>query len=110
MEAVISFDPAYRSQNLGYWAEAGRLLGVDQPSLSEIYDSGGGSTVFEIGGLNLTQQVIASSGDDPQEILRKLKSLGPEAGDWLISELERLEVGKYGRRTGHRRIYRVRGS
>ena len=27
-EAVISFNPAYRSQNLSYWAEAGRMLGA----------------------------------------------------------------------------------
>lgn len=28
MEAVISFDPAYREQNIGYWYEAGQMLGV----------------------------------------------------------------------------------
>ena len=28
MEAVISFDPAYHAENVGYWAKAGKLLGV----------------------------------------------------------------------------------
>lgn len=28
-EAVISFDPAYRNENLSYWAQAGRMLGAD---------------------------------------------------------------------------------
>lgn len=28
MEAVISFDPAYRDENIGYWLESGKLLGV----------------------------------------------------------------------------------
>ena len=28
MEAVISFDPAYHDQNVGYWKQAGKLLGV----------------------------------------------------------------------------------
>lgn len=28
MEAVISFDPAYREENIGYWKQAGKLLGV----------------------------------------------------------------------------------
>lgn len=28
MEAVISFDPAYREENVGYWQQAGKLLGV----------------------------------------------------------------------------------
>ncbi len=32
-EVAISFDPAYRKQNIGYWQEAGELLGV--------YDGGG---------------------------------------------------------------------
>jgi hypothetical protein len=27
-EAVISFDPRYRTQNLGYWMQAGKMLGV----------------------------------------------------------------------------------
>ena len=28
MEAVISFDPAYHDENVGYWEQAGKLLGV----------------------------------------------------------------------------------
>ena len=28
MEAVISFDPAYHDENVGYWKQAGKLLGV----------------------------------------------------------------------------------
>lgn len=28
VEAVISFNPIYREQNIGYWAEAGAMLGV----------------------------------------------------------------------------------
>lgn len=28
MEAVISFDPAYHEENVGYWQQAGKLLGV----------------------------------------------------------------------------------
>ena len=28
MEAVISFDPAYHDENVGYWMKAGKLLGV----------------------------------------------------------------------------------
>lgn len=28
MEAVISFDPAYRDENVSYWKQAGKLLGV----------------------------------------------------------------------------------
>ena len=28
MEAVISFDPAYHKENVSYWQQAGKLLGV----------------------------------------------------------------------------------
>lgn len=34
VEAVISFDPAYRAQNLSYWAQAGRMLGADNADFS----------------------------------------------------------------------------
>lgn len=34
MEAVISFDPRYRQQNLSYWEKAGQLLGVGRYALS----------------------------------------------------------------------------
>ncbi len=40
-EVAISFDPAYRKQNIGYWQEAGQLLGV--------YDgNSGGETAGDI--------------------------------------------------------------
>ena len=35
MEAVISFDSAYRDENVGYWKQAGKLLGVlDEANLN----------------------------------------------------------------------------
>lgn len=37
MEAVISFDPRYRQQNLSYWERAGQLLGVGKRTLSFLY-------------------------------------------------------------------------
>lgn len=33
-EAIISFDPAYRNENLSYWAKAGRMLGADDTLLN----------------------------------------------------------------------------
>lgn len=37
VEAVISFNPAYRSQNLNYWQRAGRMLGADTMAGSSRY-------------------------------------------------------------------------
>lgn len=37
MEAVISFDPRYRQQNLSYWERAGQLLGVGKRTLSFLH-------------------------------------------------------------------------
>lgn len=44
-EAVISFDPKYKKQNLSYWAEAGRRLGLDD----------GYSTLLETGRQIITE-------------------------------------------------------
>ena len=37
MEAVISFDPRYRQQNISYWEKAGQLLGVGKRALSFVH-------------------------------------------------------------------------
>ncbi len=39
MEAVISFDPRYRQQNLSYWERAGQLLGVGKRALSFMHSA-----------------------------------------------------------------------
>lgn len=40
-EAVISFDPAYRKENISYWQKAGELLGVyNNPDISTLINLG----------------------------------------------------------------------
>lgn len=51
-EAVISFNPAYRSENLAYWAEAGEMLGAPGADIIGRIDTltGGGVTAYAAGG------------------------------------------------------------
>lgn len=58
-EAVISFNPAYRSQNLSYWAEAGRMLGAsDGESDYELLSGGSGTAVvYDLSGLSFSPQI-----------------------------------------------------
>ena len=54
-EAVISFNPAYRSQNLSYWAEAGRMLGASSEADYEPISSGSGTAVvYDLSGLSFS--------------------------------------------------------
>ncbi|MBQ9000816.1 MAG: hypothetical protein IJ087_03075 [Eggerthellaceae bacterium] len=54
-EAVISFDPRYRNDNITYWYEAGEMLGVLQPLASAAADHGGAQSSVSI-------EVASSSG------------------------------------------------
>ena len=47
-EAVISFDPAYRSSNIANWQRAGQMLGVDTTQALRV--AGGGVELADIGG------------------------------------------------------------
>lgn len=59
-EAIISFNPAYRDSNIGYWQQAGRMLGV--------YSGEGGKeeTVPQIDELNKSLSRVASSSNASQ--------------------------------------------
>lgn len=51
-EAVISFNPAYRSQNLAYWAKAGEMLGASGADVISKISAmmGGNVTAYAAGG------------------------------------------------------------
>lgn len=87
-EAVISFNPAYRSENLGYWAQAGRMLGatVDDAGFS----LGGGSTsnVISLGGVNYNPNITVNGNAGYGDIIKALKDHEPEFLDMLEDWLE----------------------
>lgn len=81
MEAVISFNPIYRNENLSYWAEAGRLLGADT---SEFSLSGvGGTTYYDMSGLSYSPQVVIHGNATKQDVLEALEEDRAEFFDML---------------------------
>lgn len=78
-EAIISFDPRYRSQNLSYWAKAGQMLGASDISLSG--DSGGDS--YNLGGVTFAPQITVTGMADKQSIMEAIRDEYPEFLDML---------------------------
>lgn len=96
-EAVISFNPAYRSQNLSYWAEAGRMLGAsDGESDYELLSGGSGTAVvYDLSGLSFSPQIKVEGDTDEDALIRKLHDLEPEFIDFILEALSRREGGAY---------------
>lgn len=96
-EAVISFNPAYRSQNLSYWAEAGRMLGAsDGESDYELLSGGSGTAVvYDLSGLSFSPQIKVEGDTDEDALIRKLRDLEPEFIDFILEALSRREGGAY---------------
>ena len=96
-EAVISFNPAYRSENLAYWAKAGQMLGASTgESDYELLSGGGGtSVVYDLTGLSFSPKIEIHGGADEDELIRKLRELEPEFVDFVLEALNRREGGTY---------------
>lgn len=84
METVISYDAAYRSDNLSYWAEAGRMLGVSDYLLG---DSSG--DYYDFSGLNPTFNVTVNGNAEKQDIIDAIEEVYPEFVDLLEEWVER---------------------
>lgn len=82
-EAVISFDPAYRVQNLAYWAKAGRMLGADEDGTS--FSLGGGSSGGDVnlGGVTFAPQITVTGQADKESIMEAIEAEYPEFIDML---------------------------
>lgn len=96
-EAVISFNPAYRSENLAYWARAGRMLGASTESDYELLSGGGGgsSVVYDLSGLSFSPQINIEGDANEDTLIRKLRELEPEFIDFVMEALSRREGGAY---------------
>ena len=106
-EAVISFDPAYRRQNVGYWMEAGsrlglgddavstagRLVGMDGFSLGSLAD-GGITIIYDFSGFTWSP-TIESSGTEKTDVLAELKDHELEFFDWLEEWCRVREEGRW---------------
>lgn len=118
MEAVISFDTAYRDENIGYWMQSGKMLGV----LDDVAASSGDTSLtaqagklmamenfslgqmtestviyYDFSGMTWAPQVEAGSDTDKNDILVALKKQASEFFDWLDEWIKQKEVGEYDR-------------
>lgn len=80
-EYIISLNPAYRSQNLSYWAQAGRMLGADSSDFS--LGSGGGSSGVTIGGITFAPNITIAGRADKGTIMAAIEEEYPEFIDML---------------------------
>ena len=95
-EAVISFNPAYRAQNLSYWARAGEMLGaMDEGSYEPISSGSGTSVVYDLSGLSFSPTIKVDRNTDEDALIRKLRDLEPEFIDFILEALARREGGAY---------------
>ena len=93
-EAVISFNPAYRAQNLTYWQRAGQMLGASPESDYELLSGGSNtSVVYDLSGLSFSPQIKIEGDTDENALIRKLRELEPEFIDFVLEALSRREGG-----------------
>lgn len=91
-EAVISFDPAYRSQNLSYWAKAGRMLGADASD----YNFGSYSAPsVDVGGITFAPNINVNGNASKQDIIAAIEETYPEFVDLVDRILNERGVGVY---------------
>lgn len=79
-EAVLSFNPAYRSENLAYWAQAGRMLGAD---ISDFTLGGGNSSYTSLGGVTFAPNIVIHGNADKRTIMEAIEDEYPEFLDML---------------------------
>lgn len=94
-EAVISFDPAYRADNLRYWAAAGRMLGVEEASPLSVGSSGATSSSTVIESVNFAPNITITGNADKQDIISAIRETYPEFRDLIEEVLADREVGAY---------------
>lgn len=109
-EAIISFDPAYREANIGYWLQAGEMLGLgtsedtatsaagrlltlDDFSLSEM---AGGQTIiyYDFSGFTWSP-TFGGTGEEDDDLMAELRDHEAEFFDWLEEWLRIREEGRY---------------
>jgi hypothetical protein len=111
-EAVISFDSAYRSANIGYWAKAGEMLGLysDSSSVSTSALAGellalddfsladlateGSTTIYDFSGMSYNPVINTTESSD--DIMTQLREAGQDFFDWLEAWIRRKEQVAYG--------------
>lgn len=84
-EAVISFNPAYRSDNISTWLKAGELLGI----------SSGSSNSYNLGGFTFSPQLYIRETMNGDEIISRLKNAEGEFLDLIEEYMARKTLMSY---------------
>lgn len=117
MEAVISFDPAYRDQNIAIWQKTGQLLGtlgssseggagltntagkllaLDDFSLGSLANNTSTVIYYDFSGFTWSPQIqTEGSGEDADDFMARLKAHEAEFFDWLEEFIQAREVALY---------------
>ena len=81
-EYIISLNPAYRSQNLAYWAEAGRMLKADYADFALGGGSGSGVTI-DMGGITFAPNITVTGHSDKSSVMEAIEAEYPEFMDMI---------------------------
>lgn len=97
-EAILSFDPAYRKQNLSYWAKAGQMLGIDTSFIDLLMGkaSGGGSTSISLGNVSFAPNININGNASKEDVIAAIREEEPEFFDLLDRYLETKGRDAYG--------------
>lgn len=97
-EAILSFDPAYRKQNLSYWAKAGQMLGIDTSFIDLLMGkaSGGGATSISLGGVSFAPNININGSASKEDVIAAIREEEPEFFDLLDRYLETKGRDAYG--------------
>lgn len=80
-EYIITPNPAFRSENLSLWAEAGRMLGADHSDFALSGKSSG--TYYDMGGVSFSPQIVVHGEADKRTIMEAIEAEYPEFIDML---------------------------
>lgn len=117
MEAVISFDKRYRSENIAIWEKAGQMLGtlgdsagegdgltstagklltLDDFSLGSLANDASTVIYYDFSGFTWSPQIqTGGTGDDTDDFMAQLRAHEAEFFDWLEEFIQAREVAAY---------------
>ena len=89
-EAVISFNPAYREQNVRYWQMAGHMLGAYSATAAPVTAaSAGGGTVIDMSGMTFAPKVEVRGNASRDDIVAAIRQCEGEFLDFVEDALAR---------------------
>lgn len=95
-EAVISFDPSVRQKNLSYWAQAGKLLGVNSKAVDTVASSAKSSGANAGNFITFSPNVTIQGNADYDTVLQALRDNEEEFMDMVNEFFARKESVSYG--------------